>query len=73
MRPASNRQSVDIVLPISGPGLQAIRNYSGPEVGFEEIAADLLQARFWIASEPTNRQVDSGAASHDDARLTADS
>jgi hypothetical protein len=23
---------------------------SGPEVGFEEIAIDLLQARFWITS-----------------------
>ena len=23
----------------------------GPEVGFEEIAVDLLQARFWITSE----------------------
>ncbi len=26
------------------------RNYSGPEVGFGEIAIDFLQARFWIAS-----------------------
>jgi hypothetical protein len=28
-----------------------------PEVGFGEIAIDLLQARFWIASDwPTNRE-----------------
>jgi hypothetical protein len=31
-------------------------DYSGPEVGFEEIAIDLLQARFWITSDlPTIR------------------
>src|SRR5450432_393923 len=33
-------------------------SYSGPEVGFEEIALVLPQARFWIVSLfPTTRQV----------------
>jgi hypothetical protein len=32
------------------PGLWPCGCYSGPEVGFEEITIDLLQARFWPAS-----------------------
>ena len=34
-----------------GEGLTG--SHSGPEVGFEEIAIDLLQARFWIVTEAT--------------------
>ena len=33
-------------------------SYSGPEVGFEKITLDLLQARFWITSGlPTTRDL----------------
>jgi hypothetical protein len=36
-------------------------SYSGPEVGFEEIAIDLRQARFWITSGwPTTHQPSAG-------------
>jgi hypothetical protein len=33
-------------------------NYSGPEVGFREIASDLRQARFWTTSVlPTTQEL----------------
>jgi hypothetical protein len=54
---------LDPTRPVGGPlkagrirgRLRATGRYSEPEVGFEEISSDLLQARFWITSElPTS-------------------
>ncbi len=52
----SNVQNVDVTpngtsvdLSLATDGLTG--NYSGPEVLFWEIVTDLLEARFWIASD----------------------
>ena len=43
------------------PSHGLLGSYSGPEVGFGEIAIDLLQARFWTSritsALPTNREL----------------
>jgi len=35
------------------PSYEHPRNYSGPEVGFEDITIDLPEARFWMAKPKT--------------------
>ena len=47
-RPASSTR-VPLIVPLLAYHEQS-GSYSGPEVGFEEIAIDLPEARFWIAS-----------------------
>jgi hypothetical protein len=47
-RPGCVTAGYPFVIRISHIPESRDRNYSGPEVGFEEIAIDLLQARFWI-------------------------